>query len=137
MNKETLVGIDYLSEALEHHGTKGMRWGVRNRVSGGRSSRREAKELKKSDKATSDKWKQTYKNRGNMSDKELQAAVNRLNLEQRLGQMSGSIPQSQKNSGESYMKKMGQQQVVNATNQVTSELVRQGIKVAGTALANR
>lgn len=112
-----------MNDIIEHHGVKGQRWGVRKRVSSIRSSTRNNKS---SDAARSQKkWKSTYANRSKMSTKELQEAVNRLNLENQLSQSISRIPRTRSQKAVSAISKFAgnivSQQVGNfLTNQLNS-----------------
>lgn len=66
-----------LDEPLEHHGVKGMKWGRRKGKvkKAGRLSR----SVGSAKRALS--WKETYQNRGSMSDSELITNLNRLRNE--------------------------------------------------------
>ena len=74
---------------LEHYGVKGMKWGVRRspkQLARARSERREAS--KSDDKKRHD----TNRKKGtdNLSDKDLQKLVNRMNMEQNYSRMNPS-----------------------------------------------
>lgn len=86
---------DNLGHILSHHGVKGMRWGVsrtREQLATAKASRTDKAETKKSDRArpaSSDAvaagtHQRVARNAGlsKLSNKELQAAVTRMNLEQ-------------------------------------------------------
>lgn len=119
-----------MNDIIEHHGVKGQRWGVRKRVSSIRSSERNKKS---SDAARSQKkWKSTYANRSKMSTKELQEAVNRLNLENQLAQNISKIPRTRSQKAASAIKKFAsnnlvKQQVGNfLTNQLSDYIKKYG-----------
>ena len=75
-------------EFMEHHGVKGMRWGVR-RTAAQLSKAEGKRESKRSeDKKTHDANRK--KGSSALNDKELQALVNRMNLEQNYSRMNPS-----------------------------------------------
>ena len=95
-------------EILEHHGTKGMKWGVRhpigangliNRSSGKSGSKPAAPKRQNESKKTTSKSRakpeeeKTDSNKAAkfMSDEELKKAVNRLNLERQFQQYSKEL----------------------------------------------
>ncbi len=77
------------NDIIEHYGKKGMKWGVRNDKKktsrkGPISKFKERRARVKSEKTYHSEWAKKYHSRKNMSDKELQNAVNRLRLENEL-----------------------------------------------------
>ena len=78
------------SDGLEHHGVKGMHWGVRKRVQTSRSSRKKAKQDKIDDRNERrervSRLSDMAKNSSKLSDQELTSTVNRLRLESQLKQ---------------------------------------------------
>ena len=73
MDSETFIQ-NYLSDELEHHGVKGMRWGHRKRdVSSGKNG--------KTTKTTKTQIKR-------MSDSEVQSRIKRLESEKKLSKLS-------------------------------------------------
>lgn len=82
---------------LMHHGVKGMRWGVRKdkpsvgaslraRAQTARANKIERKRAKAMDRSTSARY--TYRQRKHLSDDELRARINRLNMEKQLKDLS-------------------------------------------------
>lgn len=79
-------------DELEHHGIKGMHWGVRrNRESGGGSAPRRGKSVSV-DAARFDKASKKVKTRGlsSLSNAELKALNERMNLEQNYSKLTGN-----------------------------------------------
>lgn len=112
-----------MNDVIEHHGVKGQRWGVRTRIKSALGTKK--KSTSPTAKQTQVKWKKTYANRGKMSDKELQAAVNRLNLENQLAQSISRIPRTRSQKAVSTIGKFAgnivSQQVGSfLTNQINS-----------------
>ena len=82
---------------LMHHGVKGMKWGVRKdgpstgsslraKARLARANKIEKKRAKAMDRRTSARY--TYKQRKHLSDDELRARINRLNMEKQLKDLS-------------------------------------------------
>ena len=73
MDSETFIQ-NYLSDELEHHGVKGMRWGHRKRdvssVKNGKTTKTTKKQIKR------------------MSDSEVQSRIKRLESEKKLSKLS-------------------------------------------------
>ena len=112
-----------MNDIIEHHGVKGQKWGVRTRVKSALGTKK--KSTSPTAKQTQVKWKKTYANRGKMSDKDLQAAVNRLNLENQLSQSISKIPRTRSQKAVSTISKFAgnlvSQQVGNfLTNQLSA-----------------
>ena len=80
---------------LQHYGILGMRWGVRRArpksSSGSRFSRKSYKNPKELKKKSVEPKKKTIKD---LSDNELRSKINRLELEKRYKELSGSDKQS-------------------------------------------
>lgn len=80
---------------LQHYGILGMRWGVRRArpksSSGSRFSRKSYKNSKELKKKPVEPKKKTIKD---LSDNELRSKINRLELEKRYKELSGSDKQS-------------------------------------------
>ena len=106
---EVLTGEEFASDFLEHHGIKGMKWGVirtktQSAVSRGKEKVKESKEkheAKKSEKAAANKAKTlstdegqrldrvtAKKSRRTLSDSEIQSRITRLEKEKRLKELT-------------------------------------------------
>lgn len=131
-----------VDEVLEHFGIRGMKWGVRrDRESGGGSTTRRGKPVSV-DAARSDKIRRKVKTRGvsSLSNAELKALNERINLEQNYSRLTAGT------SGGAKAKKfasfggkvagdillnVGKQQASSILNQeVNKQLVGIGWKVA-------
>ena len=86
------IGTIPASPELTHHGIKGMKWGVRRyqnpdgtRTALGKKRDREGPDHERLTKSTN--AAEVYKNRSQLSDKELRGRVNRIQTEQQLKQL--------------------------------------------------
>ena len=93
---------------LAHHGIKGQKWGVRRfqnadgtRTAAGRKREKANREADHDKLIKSTNAKELYKNRKQLSDKELQDRLNRLRNEQELKRMADSSA-----NGKSSVKKI-------------------------------
>ena len=75
-----------LSNELEHHGVKGMRWG--HRKTPVRSSRQTSSSTNKSSNRSSKKTPSKKSKIKSMSDSEIQSRIKRLEMEKRLSTLS-------------------------------------------------
>lgn len=75
---------------LIHSGVKGMKWGIRKRVSQMRKERNALRARKAEYKKTMKERKMLIKNRHTLSDDQLRALMNRINLEQQLVALNDS-----------------------------------------------
>lgn len=73
-----------LNDFLSHYGVKGMRWGVRR----SEAQLARARGRKEADKAVKNKRKQTAKNRRLLSDSDLNKAIDRMQKEKRLKELT-------------------------------------------------
>lgn len=79
-NHKLLQAIDDIQEAsFEHHGVKGMKWGVRKWYSNTKFGR--SRRAKKEQKAALAAWQHKYGNMHKMTSKDLEKATRRLRLE--------------------------------------------------------
>lgn len=133
-----LIGED----ALEHFGVRGMKWGVRrNRESGGGSAPRRGKSVSV-DAARFDKTRKKVKTRGvsSLSNAELKALNERINLEQNYARLTAGTSggaKAKKVAGfggkvaADILLNVGKQQASSILNQqVSKQLVDIGWKVA-------
>jgi hypothetical protein len=87
--------MSFVDNVLEHHGIKGMRWGVRKDRGGVTTGRfgRKAKPIPSEDKVTADTARAKIGRKGNtdaLSNQELQTVIARMNLEQQIARLSAN-----------------------------------------------
>lgn len=123
----------YESDYLAHYGIKGQKWGIRRfqpySVRGRKSGEavKEVGEAKKKTKAPSHEQltkstnaKEIYKHRGELSDKELQDRLNRLNNERNLANMA----KGKRAEGE----KIAKQILIDSGKEAAKEIVKASMK---------
>jgi hypothetical protein len=132
-----------LDDILEHYGIKGMRWGVRRteaqlaRARGEKKSgklTKTPKNMQSKDAATVKKAKAKITKEGDtsaLSNDELRAVVQRMNLEAQYKNMG----KSQQKNGKSAIKEMKQTQhkmneVMKFINSPAGKAVSEGVKIA-------
>lgn len=115
------------TQIIEHHGVKGMQWGVRRSTessskgsgrSGGLFKKKpkavsrvitnpktdlSPKQLSRVSKAREHAWNKTYKKRGTMSDAELRSAVNRLQMEAQMKTLVSQVNKGNTSSGKKFV----------------------------------
>lgn len=122
-----------IDEFLEHHGVKGMRWGVRKRV-GSRPAfmnRKKKPEERSEDAARALDYKIRAKQGGSktLSNKELRDLVERMNLEQQYSTLSAKNKQTipgMKFTQEA-LRNVAMKQATWAGNEVASIFVKKGM----------
>ncbi len=121
-----------IEDFLEHYGVKGMKWGVRKRVSNAVTKARGGPKLPDSADAAEAKVskKKAKNNVGSLSNKELQALVTRMNLEQQYSRLAvGDRGPAQKFIADT-LTNVGKQQLTRLANDAAADQV-------GTLLKNR
>lgn len=101
-----------VDEFLEHHGVKGMRWGVRT-GSPGRMSKKQARDHKKITSVQNDS-KVTHPSK--LSDEELRKAINRMEMEQKYLNLSDPKKTKTKSAGAEFAKELGKNALKTAAN---------------------
>lgn len=129
---------------LAHHGIKGQKWGVRRfqnadgtRTAAGRKREKANREADHDKLVKSTNVKELYKNRNQLSDKELQDRLNRLRNEQALEQMA----HAKKNEGKRVAKQIladSGKEILKETAKTTMKPYITAAMAAGTAwVANK
>lgn len=135
-----------MNNELTHHGIRGMRWGIRRYqnkdgtlTNAGR--KRAAKLEDEYSKITGHKpgessIKSTSSSRkkkiSEMSNEEIQAKIDRINLERRYSELMSGSSKKQQENGHAFIKKIGSDVVMPAA----TELGRQALRSAGVKVAN-
>lgn len=101
-------------EDIQHHGVKGMKWGVRRKeLSDAYAKRKRQKQLDDHFKEESThhvaQWERAYDRRSQMSDSQLNSMVKRLRLENEMQRLvyETSARQSQMDAGRGFVSRVG------------------------------
>src|ERR1044072_8701873 len=128
---DLLAVVKKLATDAEHHGVKGMRWGVRKDES---SSPTPASADAVAAKAAAAKVTKKGSTDA-LNNSELQALVNRMNLERQDSTLSTSSKSH--NAGVKFLKDIGtnvlRSQLTNAANMVIKNQLKQALKKKGLA----
>ena len=106
VDSETFIQ-SWLSNELEHHGVKGMRWG--HRKAPVRSSRQTSSSTNKSSNRSSKKTPSKKSKIKSMSDSEIQSRIKRLEMEKRLSTLSNEDRHPGTNFVKNALKDSGKQ----------------------------
>lgn len=125
---------------LEHHGVKGMRWGVRRaQSSSGIKSRianlQKSREVTKASRNRERSWKTQYKKRGSMSDAELSKVLNRLRMENEFSRLATEATASQRKKAKAYMNAVMNAPVGKNGQALKTAITKQVMKKATTVAA--
>lgn len=117
---------------LAHHGIKGQKWGVRRfqnpdgtRTAAGKKREKANRGVDHDKLVKSTNPKELYKNRKQLSDKELQDRLNRVRNEQALEQMANA----RKNEG----KRVAKQILADSGKEIAKEIAKGAMKPIMTA----
>lgn len=121
-----------VDEIIEHHGIKGMKWGVRNRRTSSSSTKPQSERntTNRESKARAQSWEKKYKNRDKMSDQQLKKNVERLRLENEFGRLSSDASASTKQKGNEQIRKYANQAISVAIPIVVSAVVKKQLSKA-------
>ena len=117
----------WLSNELEHHGVKGMRWG--HRKTPVRSSRQTSSSTNKSSNRSSKKTPSKKSKIKSMSDSEIQSRIKRLEMEKRLSTLSNEdrhpgtsfVKNALKDSGKQVLTTVGKNAMIGGLRYATDK----------------
>lgn len=122
------------ADFLSHYGVKGMKWGVRKGgVSGGRSKSGAVKEAASEDAERVGGLKtraKTQKTTKMLSNKELQDAIKRMQLEQQFSQLSGNIDKTTAQKAKMFVTGMVQTSGKQGAQQLANEKTKKQFEKA-------
>ena len=126
MDSETFIQ-NWLSNELEHHGVKGMRWG--HRKTPVRSSRQTSSSTKTSSNRSSKKTPSKKSRIKSMSDSEIQSRIKRLEMEKRLSTLSNEdrnpgmnfVKNALKDSGKQVLTTVGKNAMIGGLRYATDK----------------
>lgn len=121
--------MTYYDDYLEHHGVKGMKWGVR------RQRRKELRSFKKSSKKMAKKQKAEYYKRDTMTNADLQKRIERLRLENEYHRLSSEAVVRNQSKAEAWFKgnKQLQNKLVNNAYDIGKDVAKKKMKAAAVA----
>lgn len=124
---------------LQHHGVKGMKWGIRKKIKKASQKRKRRKKLEKQSRKTANDWAYKYADRSKMSTDDLRKSVDRLRLENEFAKQVGISNQNVPKTG--YRKLMDRTNKIvddtKAINSLTKNVLGTGRNVEGTVKYGR
>lgn len=114
---------------LQHHGIKGMRWGVRRtdaqlaRLRGGSSAKKTAKPAAKEEPEKKATTSSSGKSSTELTNAELRARVERIRLEKELAQLTAKQKSKGRQFVEDVLVNAGKQALTDFTKKKMSELL--------------
>lgn len=132
---------------LQHHGIKGMKWGVRRRnPSGGgdgaapkkltkRQKKKAALEAVEASNKRAKAWRKDYTNRSKLSDAELKSKIERLRLENELNKLSSDAAATVKAKGDSKLKQLMNTKVPKISTDNEGNIKVDGMATVGKIVA--
>lgn len=134
---------DIQKDILEHHGVRGMRWGVRKAVTSTSStSSTEAPKkpsLSKASVSREKSWRTQYKKRGQMSNEQLKKEVDRLRLESEFKRLSTEVNKNNQTRGQKLISQFKDNTINEIASQVPQALVKAAVSqaIGGSSGANK
>ena len=134
---------DIQKDILEHHGVRGMHWGVRKAVTSTSStSSTEAPKkpsLSKASVSREKSWRTQYKKRGQMSNEQLKKEVDRLRLESEFKRLSTEVNKNNQTRGQKLISQFKDNTINEIASQVPQALVKAAVSqaIGGSSGANK
>lgn len=130
--------IDPGEITISHHGVKGQRWGVKRKgsaVSSGLMNKKPKNDLSAQSAAREASWQGKYLKRSSMSTRELQANVNRLNLENQFKKAVSEATPAHVSAGKKFINSVAGKVFVKAGTDVATSFAKKGLESALKAAA--
>lgn len=141
---DQILAQDIGGTSIEHHGVKGMKWGVRRKeLSDAYAKRKRQNQLDAHFKEDSThrvaQWERAYDRRSQMSDSQLNSMVKRLRLENEMQRLVSetSARQSQMDAGRGFVSRVGSIQLSNSQRKAAKSVAKLVTNAALTAYDRR